>query len=84
MVTSSKRRLDVRKIKGLYICIKVYFPVLKTVDISKTNLEDFLRQAATDIVTILTFPPSKSTPTLEAAGTTRNVLLKFLQTPKRA
>ena len=36
---------------------------------------DFLKQAATDIITILTNPPSTTTPSLEAGDPVRNALL---------
>ena len=50
----------------------------------KVSTDDFLRQAATDIITILTEPPSSTTPTLEAGDGTRNALLKIAETLKRA
>ena len=45
----------------------VPFPHVKVVD--------FLKQAATDIITILTSPPSTTTPSLEAGDPVRNALL---------
>ena len=58
-----------------YRCVECYFPRTKqvracdTVTFSPTNvpfpqikLVDFLKQAATDIITILTYPPSTTTP----------------------
>ena len=38
------------------------------------KLEDFLKQAATDIITLLTNPPSTTTPSLEAGDPVRNAL----------
>ena len=59
-----------------------FFPTV--VPFPKVSTDDFLRQAATDIITILTEPPSSTTPTLEAGDSTRNALLKIAKTLKRA
>ena len=71
-----------------YLCVKFYFPRTEqirdcdTVTFFPTNvpfpqvkLVAFLKQAATDIITILTSPPSTTTPSLEAGDPVRNVLL---------
>ena len=50
----------------------------------KVNLEDFLRQAAMDIISILTAPPSTTTPSLQAGDVTRNALLDIAQILHRA
>jgi hypothetical protein len=41
--------------------------------------DDFLKQAATDIISILNKPPSSTVPTLEAGDPTRNALLKIAE-----
>ena len=56
----------------------------KVVPFPKISTDDFLRQAATDIITILTEPPSSTYPTLEAGDSTHNTLLKIAETLKRA
>lgn len=55
-----------------------FFP--KVIPFPKVGIDDFLRQAATDIITILTHPPSSTTPSLEAGDITRNALLKIANT----
>ena len=73
-----------------YRCIKCYFPKTRSerncdtltfipnvVPFPKVTTDDFLRQAATDIVTILSQPVSASIPTLEAGDATRNAILKL-------
>ena len=50
----------------------------------KVTIEDFLKQAATDIVQILSQPPSSGVPTLEAGSSTRNELLKLADILQRA
>ena len=44
----------------------------------KVKIEDFLRQAATDIIINLTAPPSTTTPRLEVGGAIRNILLQLV------
>ena len=44
---------------------------------SKVKIEDFLRQAVNDIITILTDPPSTTTPSLQAGDPIRNGLLQL-------
>ena len=73
-----------------YRCITCYFPRTRTerqcdtityfptiIPFPKVGLEEFLRQAATDIVTILSNPPSTTVPGLEQGSTTNNALLKL-------
>ena len=73
-----------------YRCLKVYFPKTRSernvdtvtffpaaIPFPQVKLDDFLRQAATDIITILTAPPSTTTPALQAGDPTRNALLEI-------
>ena len=73
-----------------YRCIRCYFPKTrskpnvdtvtffpKRITFPEIDLDDYLRQAATDIITLLTAPPSTTTVTLEAGDPTRNALLKI-------
>ena len=54
----------------------VFFP--KVVDFPTVNIDSFLRQAATDIITLLTNPPTKTPlPSLEAGNSTRNAILQL-------
>ena len=79
-----------------YRCVECYFPRTKqvrtcdtvtffptNVPFPKVTLVDFLKQAATDIVTILTHPPSTTTPSLEAGDPIRNALLTLATQLKR-
>ena len=59
-----------------YIPHVVPFPQITT--------EDFLKQAATDIIHLLSQPPKSTIPTLEAGSTTQNALLKLAEILKRA
>ena len=43
----------------------------------KVNMKYFLRQAATDIITMLTDPPSTTTPSLQAGDPIKNTLLQL-------
>ena len=74
-----------------YRCIKCYLPKkcsgrdLDTVtffpadiDFPKISIEDYLQQAALDIITILTDPPNNTIPTLSAGNKTRNALLELV------
>ena len=75
----------------IYRCIKCYFPSTRSerdcdivtffpnvVPFPKVTTDDFLRQAATDIVSILSQSSSKTNiPSLEAGDTTRNAILKL-------
>ena len=47
-----------------------FFP--RTVPFPEIKLDDFLQQAASDIITILTQPPSTTTPGLQAGDPLRN------------
>ena len=73
-----------------YRCIKGYFPKTKAardtdtvtffpsvIPIPQVGLEDFLRQAASDIVTILTDPPSTTALKLQVGDTTKNAMLEL-------
>ena len=48
-----------------------------TVPFPKVNLDDFLRQAALDIVTLLQRPPSTTTLSLQAGDSIQNAMLKL-------
>ena len=73
-----------------YRCIKVFpsktraerevdtvtfFPA--SITFPEIKLDDFLLQAADDIITVLTQPPSSTTPTLQAGDLTKNTLLEL-------
>ena len=71
-----------------YRCVKCYFPRTRsirdcdtvaflstTVPFLEIKLDDFLRQAASDIITILTQPPSTSVPSLHVGDPVRNASL---------
>ena len=71
-----------------YQCVTCYFPSSRSTQICDTitflpqkvnfpeiKLVDFLKQAATDIITILTQPPSTTTPSLQAGDPICNALL---------
>ena len=73
-----------------YRCVNCYFPNTKTtrdvdtvtffpttVPFPKVNLEAFLRQAASDIVSLLQNPPSTTTPSLPAGDDIQNALLQL-------
>ena len=47
-------------------------------------MDDFLKQAATDIISLLTTPPSTTNPSLQAGDTTKNALLKIAKILQRA
>ena len=59
-----------------------FFP--RDIPILKVSLEDFLRQADTDTITILIAPLSTTTPNLEAGDPTRNPLQNIVETLDRA
>ena len=63
-----------------------YFPETRAAAIPfpKVSLDDFLRQAATDIISILTAPPSTTAPSLQAGDPTRNALLEIATVLNRA
>ena len=50
----------------------------------KVNLEDFLKQAATDFITILNATPFETTPWIHAGNPTRNTLLYIATVLNRA
>ena len=71
-----------------YRCVKCYFPrskavrdcdtvtfFPKVVPFPEVSLTDFLKQSATDIITILTQPPAQNMPSLQAGDPVRNALL---------
>ena len=79
-----------------YRCISCYFPksrrerdipkleiIPHTVPIPEVKLDDFLRQAAGDIVSILQTPPSTTAISLQAGDTTRNALEKIAEILQR-
>ena len=73
-----------------YRCAQCYMPATRSVVTSDTvlflpheipfpevKIDDFLRQAATDLISILTHPPPSTVPSLEAGDATKNALLKL-------
>ena len=73
-----------------YRCVTVYFPKTRAPRVCDTvtflphvipfpevKLTDFLRQAASDIIDVLTNPPSTTVPSLQAGDPTRNALLEI-------
>ena len=58
-----------------------FFPT--NVPFPQGKLVDFLKQAAVDIITILTDPPSTTTPSLQAGDPVRNALLTLATQLKR-
>ena len=73
-----------------YRCINCYFPKTRSqrdcdtvtffptvIPYPKINLDDYLRQATDDIISILTNPPHHTTPTLKLGDKTKNALLKI-------
>ena len=59
-----------------------FFPTV--VPYPKVGLDPFLRQSATDIITILTSKPSYTTPSLKVGDPTRNALLEIATVLNRA
>lgn len=59
-----------------------FFP--REIPYSKVTLDDFLRQSATDLITLLTSPSANTTISLEGGDTTRNALLKLAKILNRA
>ncbi len=49
----------------------------KTIKFPKVDINDFLRQAATDIITLLTNPPPLLIPNLSAGSDTYNAILQL-------
>ena len=79
-----------------YRCVTCYFPRTRTTRICETvtflthevpfpkvNLQDHLKQAAEDIITILTQPPNSTTLSLQEGDTMCNALLDLAQQLKR-
>ena len=62
------------------MCIQIF---LSEIPIPKVGIEDFLRQAATDIISILQDNPSTTTLGLQIGDTTRNALLEISNTLQR-
>ena len=73
-----------------YRCVSVFFPLTRsvrqvdtvryfphTIPFPKVSLEDHLRQAGSDIVRILSHPPSTLTPDLESGDSISNAILKL-------
>ena len=46
------------------------------IKILSTTVEDFIRQATSDIINILTYPPKSTAYVLQLGGTTRSILLQ--------
>ena len=70
--------------------MKCYLPITKTdvdtdtitfiphvISIPEMKLEDFIRQAASDIITLLIYPPPTSAPSIAVGNSTRNGLLQL-------
>ena len=79
-----------------YRCVKCYFPksrrvrdipkieiIPHAIPIPEVKLTDHLRQAASDIVSILQTPPSTTSMSLEAGDPTRNALQKIAEILER-
>ena len=79
-----------------YRCIRCYFPLTRSerncdtvtfypnvIPFPKITTDNFLRQAASDIVSILSNPPSAITPTLAAGDTMRSSLLQLAEILQR-
>ena len=73
-----------------YRCVRIYFPATKSericdtvrfiphdIPFPKITTDDYLKQAADDIISILTRPPSSTTPSLSAGDPVRNALLEL-------
>ena len=80
----------VGRAKDHYRCVECYFPSTRstrpcdtvtffptTIPFPQVGLTDHLRQAANDIVTILTQPPSTTVPSLASGDPTRNALIEL-------
>ena len=79
-----------------YRCVRCYFPTTQsekdcdnvkffptTIPFPKVTLTDFLKQATSDIVTILIQLPSTTTPYLEAEDPVHNALMTLATQLKR-
>ena len=80
-----------------YRCVKCFFPTTRstrdtdtvtffptTVKFPAVTSNDFLHQAATDIITLLTTPTSTTTLSLQGGDTTRNALLTIAEALHRS
>ena len=65
------------------ICDTVKF-ISYTIPIPKTNIDDYLRKAASDIISILTRQPSIPSPTFTTGDLVRNAPLELVQQFTRA
>ena len=68
-VTDTRKELDSDTV--------TFFP--KNIKFPAVTTDDFLRQSALDIISILSHPPPSTVPTLEAGDETRNALLKIAE-----
>ena len=75
-----------------YRCVQCYFPrtrarrvcdtvafLAHAVPFPEVTIKDHLQQAASDIISILTQPPSTTVPSLQAGDPTRNALLQIAE-----
>ena len=73
-----------------YRCVKCFIPSSRAevnsdtvailphdIPFPEVKIDDFLRQAATDIITILTHPPPTTVPSLQAGDSTINAILEL-------
>ena len=80
-----------------YRCVKCYFPrtrevrdcdtvefFLHEIPFPRVTLNDHLKQAASDIISILSKPPSSTVPSLMAGESTKNALLEIAKLLHRA
>ena len=85
---NSKEGWSIGRSAEHYRCIKCYIPETrrerdldtvtffpKEITFPEINITDYLQQAATDIISILTNPPNTTIPSLQAGDSTRNALL---------
>ena len=68
----SKSRKEVNSDTVTFVPATIAFP--------NVTVKDFIHQAATDLITLLTHPPPSTIPTLEAGDPTRNALLRIAHT----
>ena len=79
-----------------YWCVQCYLPIKKQLrecdtvtfipheyPFPEVKLDDFLKRAANDIITLLSAPPSTEAISLDAGYPTRNALLNIVYTIKR-
>ena len=80
-----------------YRCVKCFIPSSRAevnsdtvaffphdIPFPEVKIDDFLRQAATDIITILTHPPPTTVPSLQAGDSTKNAILELASILNRA